>query len=432
MSQRVLFAVLFAFLLVACGASGPSDKSIAALLTAAEAVRKAADQADLLSTRLAVFADSATVFADSIDVYNILVGESLGTFPDAAHEVAWNTTRADSAYKHQVVRRRLREHNASIDDAYAVAYRTAFAAYLAYSEAYNARNARLAPKAYTVARHAADQATATVNHAVAKLAAADSLQAVAQYIARRTSSTADSLQAIAQADSLQAADKAARLRHAHDKVASDQAKVAADQAAARYAQAVQHTVAARRAARRAETQAVASAKLYRHHRSLLRHAYDKDAVRAAFEAAVAAAYETSYEAYTDKYGLNPEKSLLASIRRAFNDTYHSLMEMVSMTSTHNLSRTLDVGNSARAASVEAASAAAYALFNAAYQVDGDAPQAYAAQAYAAAAKEVGRIAARDAAYVTPPISTATGALVTAATAYRAYATTIDSVLNSIE
>lgn len=179
-------------------------------------------------------------------------------------------------------------------------------------------------------------------------------------------------------------------------------------------------------------------------------------MQAAYDVANAVAYATAYEAY--RAGACRAASY-ANTQAVFGTAYAdtSIFSLLGC-GTYSRQAAIQAARTAYATYVDSAAyAAAYdaahALFNAAYAADSPDPQAEAAQAYAAAAQAVAeadsrrvdtyrqavrdsvyaaRIAIRDSAYVTPPISIAIAALATSKTAYQACATHIDSILNSIE
>ena len=200
----------------------------------------------------------------------------------------------------------------------------------------------------------------------------------------------------------------------------------------------------------------------------MRRAYKKDAVQAAYDVATAAAYATAYEAYRDdacRAATYAAQQAEFGTAYADTNTYRAygpghaghLAHARCGISSINSKAASQAARTAYAtyvdsAAYDAAYDAAHALFNAAYVPDSSDPQAAAVEAYAAAARVAAeaaaaeaarggknkaaaydaRIAIRDSAYVTPPISIAIAALATSKTAYQACATHIDSILNSIE
>ena len=184
-------------------------------------------------------------------------------------------------------------------------------------------------------------------------------------------------------------------------------------------QAAKKAATARRAADQAVNEAKRAAKVYADQTTRLRRSYNKAAVQAAYDVACAAAYDAAYQAYNDNDGLDDADQDARMIAFAASlDRFRSSDK--AKRSAH--------ANYVDSVSGEVAYEVASALFDAAYRADGNDPQAYAAQAYAAAAKKVSRIAARDSVYVKSPISIATAALTASAAAYRASASYIDSVL----
>ena len=372
MSQRALFAGLFAGLLVACEDVDHNAVSQTkyGLLAGAEYALLTADQADTLAARLAVFADSAHVFADSVDSAEIL-------FALNAYDTRFALSKA-AAYTHYATRDggkdAVYEASAAVhsspaviaaDEAYKAARRAAASAFQAYASAYDTRNARLIPRAYNVAQRAAEQTAS---------------------IARRAAD--------------QAAKKAITSRRAAD-------------------QAAKKAATSRRAADQAANEAKRAAKVYADQTTRLRRAYNKATVQAAYDVACAAAYDATYQAYSDNDGLDDADQDARMIASAASRDRIRFSDKAKR-SAH--------ANYVDSVSGEVAYEVASALFDAAYRADGNDPQAYAAQAYAAAAKKASRIAARDSVYVKSPISIATAALTASAAAYRASASYIDSVL----
>ena len=144
----------------------------------------------------------------------------------------------------------------------------------------------------------------------------------------------------------------------------------------------------------------------------------KATVQTAYDVACAAAYDAAYQAYDDD-GLDDADK---DARRIALNASIDVLRFPDKAERYAYATYVD------SAAVAVAYEAASTLFDAAYRADGDDPQAYAAQAYAAAAKEVGRIAARDSVYVKSPLSIAIAALAASGSAYRASAAYIDSVL----
>ena len=445
MNQRSLFVVLFAGLLVACEDDSTLldlnavSETKYCLLASAEYALRAADQADTLAARLAVFANSAVVFANSAYAYadSALSAETLFAanayaarfaLSKAATYTDYATRNGGGDVIYEACDAVLSPAAATAaTEAYKVARRAAVAAFQAYAAAYDARNARLAPRAYKVAWRATEKTAFIARRAASQAAiaqayqaSADSLYATAQASARH----ADEAYA-AYIDSIGAdqasSDKATRLRHAYKKDAAAQATKEAATARRVAAQAANKATTARRAAVQAANKAEQAAKVYAEQVSRLRRAYKKDAVQAAYDVACAAAYDATYQAYNDNDGLDDADQ---DARMIASDASIDILRFPNKAERYVYATYVDP------AAVTVAYETASALFDAAYRTDGDDPQAYAAQAYAAAAKEAGRIAARDFVYVKSPISIAIAALATSSSAYRAYATYIDSILKS--
>lgn len=337
------------------------------------------------------------------------------------------------------------------EKAYEVARRTAFAAHAAAGAAYDARNARLASRTYEVARRTADQTAATARRAADQAAAAASRQVAAAATIRRAATAADSLQAIAEALPVEVTaqadnDKVARLRRAHDKNAATQAATRLASAVADSLQAAAEAVQTAAASRRAAKAATKSRQSFVAESARLRRAYNKDTVQAAYDVAYSTAYVAAYDASRADYCRAAQYALLQVLYgTAYADTTSIFFENL-CGAYRSIVATRERNQAARqaaryayatyvdSAAIDAGYAAAKALFNAAYDADAADPQAYAAQAYAARAKADAKVEATryDTAYVTPPISTAVTALAASKAAYQAYATYIDSVLNSIE
>ena len=484
MSQRALFVILFAVLFAAC-----EDDTIVSLNAVnftksylrdiAESARHAADQTDILAARLAIFTDSAITFSDSTIAFSDSTIAAALLLAAADYDLRFASEAAywffdDRKDESKVIKKiaasyNISDHAYSASKTYEVARRTAFAAYVAAAAAYDARRARLASKAYAVARRTADETVAISRRAARQAAVAKATQAATRVAALQATAAADSLQAAAkatQASAQTASDKATRLRRAYDKdaaahVAALQAAAAADslQAAAEVAQTAT-------AARRAAAKAAEAAKVYAAEVARLRRAYDKDAVQAAYDVATAAAYATAYEAYRGGACLAATYAAQqASFGTAYADTnmyraygpFDHLAHATCGISSINSKAAIQAARTAYVTYVDSAAyAAAYdaahVLFNSAYVPNSSDPQAAAAEAYAAEARAAAeaaaaeaarrgknkvaaydaRIAVRDSAYVTPPISIATAALATSKAAYQAWATHIDSLLNSIE
>ena len=434
MSQRALFVVLFAVLFAAC-----EDDTIVSLNAVnftkshlsdiAESARNAAGRTDILAARLAVFTDSAIALADSARVAAVLLAA-------ADHDFRVAASTASAFFLHH------KDEAEVIKRAY---------------DAYDARNARLASKAYEVARRTTDQTAATARRA-ADQAAADSLQVATASIARRAAAAADSLQAAA--DSAQVVDqteddKVARLRRAYNKDAAAQATSRRATAVADSLRAATEAVQAATAARRAAIQA---AKVYVAESARLRRAYNKNAVQAAYDVSYAAAYDAAYDAAYAAYRASYCRVATyaadqVSFGTAYADTNPYRLFGCGDSAYYQSTAAIESARYAYATYVDSAGiaagyAAAAALFKAAYVANSADPQAYAAAAKVAAQEDArrvdtyrqavrdsayaARIAARDAAYVTPPISTAIAALATSKAAYQACETYIDSLLNSIE
>ena len=428
MSQRPLFIILFAVLFVACEDDTTLlDRNAISwtkygLLAGAEYALLTADQADTLAARLAVFADSAAVFADSVYAYadSTLSAEVLFAFNAYEVRTALSKAAASTHYAtgkggKSAVYEACDDVDSSpvvaaADEDYKTARRAAIAAFQAYAAAYDVRNTRLAPRAYKVAQRAAEETASIARRVAAQAAtaeaaqaAADSLHVAAQANARRTAEAYATYIDSTDADQA-SSDKAIRLRRAYKKDAADQA---ANKAAT-----------ARRAADQAAQKAEHDAKVYTEHTTRLRRAYEKDAVKAAYDVACATAYDVAYQAY-DNEGLD------AADKDAWRVASSAAIDVISFSDKAKRSAYATYVDSAV---IAVAYEAAYSLFDAAYRADDDDPQPYAAQAHAAAAKEAGRIAARDSVYVKSPISIATAALAASAVAYRASASYIDSVL----
>ena len=442
MSQRALFAVLSAGLLVACEDDTLLDRNAVrqtkyGLLVGAEYALLTADQADTLAARLAVFADSAAVFANSAHVFADSVESAEILFALNAYDTRFALSEA-AAYTHYATRDggkdAVYEASAAVhsspaviaaDEAYKTARRAAASAFQAYASAYDTRNARLSPRAYNVAQRAAEQTASIARHAADQAAIAqadqvstDSLQAVAQANARRAAEAYATYIDSAGADEVPS-NKADRLRRAYKKDAADQAAKKAATARRTADQAAKKAITARRAADQAVNEAKRAAKVYADQTTRLRRSYNKAAVQAAYDVACAAAYDAAYQAYNDNDGLDDADQAARMIAFAASlDRFRSSDK--AKRSAH--------ANYVDSVSGEVAYEVASALFDAAYRADGNDPQAYAAQAYAAAAKKASRIAARDSVYVKSPISIATAALTASAAAYRASASYIDSVL----
>ena len=447
MSQRVLFSILSAVVFAAC-----EDDTIVSLNAVtftkshlsdvAESARHAAERTDILAARLAVFSDSTIAFSGSVIAFYDSATVAAVLLAAADYDLRVTAAAASSFFRGQKDESRVIEevaarfatyHAHSASEAYEVARRTAFAAYVAAAAAYDARRTRLASKAYEVVRRTADETAAISRRATDQAAAAKATQAAARVAARQAAAAADSLQAAAeatQASTQTASDKATRLRRAYDedataRVAARQAAAAADslQAAAEVAQT---TTAARRAA----AKAAEAAKVYATEVARLRRAYNKDAVQAAYDVATAAAYATAYEDYrVGACRAAHYAAQQADLGTAYADTsryraygrYGHLADAICGTSSLNSKAAIQAARTAYVTYVDSAAyAAAYdaahALFNAAYAPDSSDPQTAAAEAYAAAAAEAARRgknkAVRDSAYVTLPISTATAALAT--------------------
>ena len=482
MSQRSLFVILFAVLFAAC-----EDDTIVSLNAVnftkstlskvAESARHAAERTDILATRLAVFTDSAAVFADSAITFADSAQVAAALFAAANYhfrvaESAANSFFFDNSDEAKIIEKAEKAYHAlnsaAAHKAYKVARRTAFAAYIASVAAYDVRNSRLAPRSYKVALRTAEQAATTARRAADEAATALAAQADAQADVYRTAATADSFQAAVQAsqsDTQTDSDKAARLRLAYGKDAAAQAATRRTAAARRAAQAAQTASAARRAAAQTATKATKATKVYAVEAARLRRAYSEAAVKAAYDVTYSGAYDAAYVAYRAG-ALRAAKYAADRVRwgAAYADTasfywfdyYPSGLGATASSAAYQAYATY-----VDTAGVNAAYNTASPLFNAAYAADSADPQAYAAQAYAAQAKADAkaeatqaasrrthykgptwdsfyaaaydaRIAARDSAYVIPPISTAIAALVASKAAYQAYAASIDSVLNSIE
>ena len=445
MTQRALFVVLFAVPFAACEDDSTLldlnavSETKYSLLASAEYALRASDQADTLAARLAVFANSATVFADSAYVCadSVLYAEAL--FASNAYAARFALSNS-AAYTYYATRDGGNDAvydacdavwsstaAAEATEAYKVARRAAVAAFQAYAAAYDARNARLVPRAYKVAWRATEKTAFIARRAASQAAiaqayqaSADSLYAIAQASARH----ADEASA-AYIDSIGAdqasSDKATRLRHAYKKDAAAQATKEAATARRVAAQAANKATTARRAAVQAANKAEQAAKVYAEQVFRLRRAYKKDAVQAAYDVACAAAYDAAYQAYNDDDGLDDADK---DARLIASNASIDILRFPDEAERYVYATYVDP------AAVAVAYETASTLFDAAYRTDGDDPQAYAAQAYAAAAKEAGRIAARDFIYVKSPISIAIAALATSSSAYRAYATYIDSILKS--
>ena len=442
MNQRSLFVVMFAGLLVACEDDTLLDHNAVSqtkygLLSGAEYALLTADQADTLAARLAVFADSAAVFADSAHVFADSVDSAEILFALNAYDTRFALSKA-AAYTHYATRDGGKDvvYEAcsavlsspavvAADEAYKAARRAAASAFQAYAAAYDSRNARLIPRAYNVAQRAAEQTASIARRASDQAAiaqadqvSADSLQAVAQANARRAAEAYATYIDSTGADEVPS-NKADRLRRAYKKDAADQAAKKAIASRRTADQAAKKAATARRAADQAVNEAKRAAKVYADQTTRLRRAYNKAAVQAAYDVACAAAYDAAYQAYNDNDGLDDADqdarmiAFAASLDRIrFSDK--------AKRSAH--------ANYVDSVSGEVAYEVASVLFDAAYRADGNDPQASAAQAYAAAAKEAGRTAARDSVYVKSPISIATAALAASTAAYRASASYIDSVL----
>ena len=418
MSQRVLFSILSAVLFAAC-----EDDTIVSLNAVtftkshlsdvAESARHAAERTDILAARLAVFSDSTIAFSGSVIAFYDSATVAAVLLAAADYDLRVTAAAASSFFRGQKDESRVIEevaarfatyHAHSASEAYEVARRTAFAAYVAAAAAYDARRTRLASKAYEVVRRTADETAAISRRATDQAAAAKATQAAARVAARQAAAAADSLQAAAEV--------------------------------------AQTTTAARRAA----AKAAEAAKVYATEVARLRRAYNKDAVQAAYDVATAAAYATAYEAYrAGACRAAQYAAVQADLGTAYADTrtYDHLADAICGASSISpyskaaiqAARTAYV-TYVDSAAYAAAYDAAHALFNAAYAPDSSDPQTAAAEAYAAAAAEAARRgknkAVRDSAYVTLPISTATAALATSKAAYQTCATYIDSLLNSIE
>ena len=400
MSQRALFVVLFAVLFAACEDDSTLldlnavSETKYGLLASAEYALRAADQADTLAARLvvfAVFADSAYAYADSA-----LAAEAL--FASNAYDACFALSNS-AAYTYYATR----------DGGDDVVYEACDAVRSSTAVAE-------ATEAYKVARLAASQAAIAQAYQVS----ADSLYVTAQASARHA---AEAYAAYIDSTGTDRAssDKATRLRHAYKKDAAAQAAKEAATARRAAAQAANKAATDRRAAVQAANKAEQAAKGYAEQVSRLRRAYKKDAVQAAYDVACAAAYDAAYQAYNDNDGLDDADQ---DARMIAFDASIDILRFPNKAERYVYATYVDP------AAVAVAYETASALFDAAYRTDGDDPQAYAAQAYAAAAKEAGRIAARDFVYVKSPISIAIAALATSSSAYRAYATYIDSILKS--
>ena len=442
MSQRPLFIILFAVLFVACEDDTTLlDRNAISwtkygLLAGAEYALLTADQADTLAARLAVFADSAAVFADSVYAYadSTLSAEVLFAFNAYEVRTALSKAAASTHYAtgkggKSAVYEACDDVDSSpvvaaADEDYKTARRAAIAAFQAYAAAYDVRNTRLAPRAYKVAQRAAEETASIARRVAAQAAtaeaaqaAADSLHVAAQANARRTAEAYATYIDSTDADQA-SSDKAIRLRRAYKKDAADQAANKAATARRAADQAANKAATARRAADQAAQKAEHDAKVYTEHTTRLRRAYEKDAVKAAYDVACATAYDVAYQAY-DNEGLD------AADKDAWRVASSAAIDVISFSDKAKRSAYATYVDSAV---IAVAYEAAYSLFDAAYRADDDDPQPYAAQAHAAAAKEAGRIAARDSVYVKSPISIATAALAASAVAYRASASYIDSVL----
>ena len=457
MNQRSLFVVLFAVLFAACEDDSTLFDLNAvretkySLLAGAEYALRAADQADTLAARLAVFTSSAAVFSDSAYAHadSTLSAETLFAanayaarfaLSKAANYTDYATRDGGDDVVYEACDAVLSSAAATTaTEAYKVARRAAAAAFQSYAAAYDARNARLAPRAYkvawgaaektasiarraaSIARHAADQ-VATVR---ADRASADSLYAAAQAEARYTAE--DYTTYIDSADADEApSNKAARLRRAYKKDAAEQAAEKATAAHRAAEQAAEKATVAHRAAEQAAEKAAAAhraaeqaAKVYAEQAVRLHRAYKKDAVQAAYDVACATAYDAAYQTYNDDDGLDDADKDAWNI---VSDASIDFLRFPDKAKRYVYATYVDP------AAIAVAYETASDLFDAAYRADSDDPQAYAAEAYAAAAKEAGRIAARDSVYVKSPISIAIAALAASGTAYRAYATYIDSIL----
>ena len=443
MTQRALSVVLFAVLFTACEDDSTLldlnavSETKYGLLASAEYALRAADQADTLAARLAVFANSAAVFADSAYSYSdsALAAEAL--FASNAYAARFALSKA-AAYTHYATRDggddavyetcdavHSSAASAASTEAYKVARRAVAATFQAYAAAYDARNARLSPRAYKVAwrtaektafiaRRAANQAAS----AQADQASADSLHAAAQTNSQRAAEAYATYSDSTDADQAPS-DKAARLHRAYKKDAAAQATNEAATARRAAAQAANEAVIARRTAAQAANEAERAAKVYADQAARLRYAYNKATVQAAYDVACAAAYDAAYQAYNDDDGLDDADKDAGQIA-----LYASINYLRFPDKAKRYAYATYVDPSAAAVAYEVASA----LFDDAYRTDSYDPQTYAAQAYAKAAKEAGRIAARDSAYVKSPISIAIAALVASGSAYRVYATYIDSIL----
>ena len=458
MSQRSLFVVLFVVLFAACEEDtivslNAVNFTKSHLSNIAESARRAAEQTDVLAARLAAFTDSAAGLADSAIAFADSARVAAVLLAAADHDLRVAASAASSFFlfekdEAKVIEKVYDAYDARrtrlASEAYEVARRTSFAAYVAAAAAYDARRARLASKAYEIARRTAAQTAATARRAAAQAAAAQAAaaQAAAQAAARRAAAVADSLQAaseVAQAGAQTATDKAVRLRRAYNKDAAAQAAARRAAAVADSLQAASEVAETATAARRAAAKAAEAAKVYAVEAARLRRAYNKDAVQAAYEVAAAAAYATSYEAY--QAGACRAASY-ANIQAKFGTAFADTSSLVIFgCGTYSGQAAIQAARTAYATYVDSAAyAAAYnaahALFNAAYAPDSSDPQAAAAEAYVTAAAEAARRgknkAVLDSAYVTLPISTATAALATSKAAYLACATYIDSLLNSIE
>ena len=442
MSRRALFVVLFAVLFAACKDDTLLDLNAVSetkygLLASAEYALRAVDQADTLAARLAVFANSAAIFADSAYVCadSVLSAEAL--FASNAYDARFALSKA-AAYTDYATRDggddvvyeacdavHSSAASAASAEAYKVARRAAAAAFQAYAAAYDARNARLSARAYKIAWRAAEKTAFIARRAANQAASAqadqastDSLHAAAQANARRAAEAYATYSDSTDADQA-SSDKAARLHRAYKKDAAAQAANEATTARRAAAQAANEAATARRVADQAANEAERAAKVYADQAIRLRRAYNKAAVQAAYDVACAAAYDAAYQAYNDDNGLDGADQ---AARWIVHNTSVDVLRFSDKAERYAYATYVDPAVAAVA--YEAASA----LFDTAYRADGDDPQAYAAQAYAAAAKEADRIASRDFVYVKSPISIAIAALAASGSAYRAYATYIDSIL----
>ena len=218
-------------------------------------------------------------------------------------------------------------------------------------------------------------------------------------------------------------DKATRLRHAYKKDAAAQATKEAATARRVAAQAANKATTARRAAVQAANKAEQAAKVYAERVFRLRRAYKKDAVQAAYDVACAAAYDAAYQDYNDDDGLDDADKDARTDR--------SLTPLLTILRFPDEAERYVYATYVDPAAVAVAYETASTLFDAAYRDRRRRPSSLRRPSL-----RCGRQRSRSNSrpglyvYVKSPISIAIAALATSSSAYRAYATYIDSILKS--